>query len=138
MAIVFLVILILVAVTIILIIRKRRERQREDVRLQQEILRQEEVYLQEEKLTQSNIEEIVEMTCEIHKDSLLLKTTMYWAELKRGMMAAKKKDDKWWESDRNDFDNDIEQLSRTTGGGCFLKLASVFASLAMIVFLLVI
>lgn len=63
---------------------------------------------------------------------------MYWTELKRGMMAAKKKDDKWWESDRNDFDNDIEQLSRTTGGGCLVKLASVFASLAMIVFLLVI
>ena len=54
-------------------------------------------------------------------------------------MNTNKKDGEWWESGQNDLDNDIEQLSRTTGGGgCLMRLSGAFVPLTTIVFFLTI
>lgn len=40
---------------------------------------------------------------------------------------------KWWDPDKNSFDNDLEQFTRTTGGGgCALSLGIIILAPAII------
>lgn len=48
------------------------------------------------------------------------------------MAAKNKKNNEWWDSNRNDLDNDIEQFSHAPGGGggggCLLVALAIFAT----------